>query len=509
MFQWARKWLRGAKHGQAGMAVQLPEREDPKKLRPGARGLPTHMTSADMPDTPIAVPDARLASTDISRINRQQTDREILRELGSASPDLSAAISGYLRTAITANYTAIATNTDGTFNEDGTNLAAQILKRLNVLPDYTKGYAGNWDMRSMAESLGKELILNGAAAAELVLDKARLPDTIRPMSVVPITFKPKGDRLVPVQTVGGDEYDLDTPTFFYTTLDLGLQDVYPDPPFAAAIKPAFFSEKFMADLQRVVDRAVHPRLLVEVDTESLRKNAPPEALHEEGGLQDYYEDTIFQLQSMVQSLAPEDALVFLDTLKVDLLNNGNVSLAREWDALESLIKSKMATGAKTLPVVLGHTTGSSNIASAETLLFMKNAEGLVQSKLNDLFSKILTLAVRLYGIDCAVEFKYEPINLRPETELETFKVAKQSRVLELLSLGILTDEQASIELTGKLPRPDAPKLSGTFFKSKDANVENLYDQQSNQGSTLNQTLGGATAKGAQGQNNKANPVKEK
>ncbi len=78
-------------------------------------------------------------------------------------------------------------------------------------------------------------------------------------------------------------------------------------------------------------------------------------------------------------------------------------------------------------------------------------------------SRILTLAARLYGSDVYVKFKFDPIDLRPEMELEAFKTMRQTRVLGLLSEGFLTDEEAAWEL-GTGPRaPGAPPLSGTGF----------------------------------------------
>jgi hypothetical protein len=116
-----------------------------------------------------------------------------------------------------------------------------------------------------------------------------------------------------------------------------------------------------------------------------------------------------------------------------------------------------------MPSILGHGSGSQNVASSETLLFMKNAKGMVQEKLNEIYSRALTLAVRLFGYDVYVEFRYADIDLRPESELEAFRSMRQSRILEQLSLGFITDEQASIELTGQLPPPGFKPLSGTGF----------------------------------------------
>ena len=85
---------------------------------------------------------------------------------------------------------------------------------------------------------------------------------------------------------------------------------------------------------------------------------------------------------------------------------------------------------------------------------------------------MLTQAVRLMGNDVYVEFKYADLDLRPQAELEAFRAMKQSRILEQLSLGLITDEEACIQLTGNLPRDGHVPLAGTYFKSGGLQVTN-------------------------------------
>jgi hypothetical protein len=66
---------------------------------------------------------------------------------------------------------------------------------------------------------------------------------------------------------------------------------------------------------------------------------------------------------------------------------------------------------------------------------------------------------------------------------------KQSRILEQLSLGLISDEEACIQLTGRLPVDGAQPLSGTFFHNNKSPNSNAYSNTSQgQGSTTNQTL---------------------
>ena len=101
--------------------------------------------------------------------------------------------------------------------------------------------------------------------------------------------------------------------------------------------------------------------------------------------------------------------------------------------------------------------------------------------------------VRLLGYDVFVEFSFARPDLRADSELEAFRSMKQSRVLDLLSLGLITDDEAALQLTGKLPPASAPKLSGTMFRSS-AGSAPAQDASGNPYSNTSQsTFGKATA----------------
>jgi hypothetical protein len=448
-----------AKGGGGG---QLPPAPEPK-VKPKQQSFPSYLTTTEPSDSPLAVRDRLVANLDIPTLRLGQTTRQVIRDFAAVSPDLSAAISAYLRTAITDSYTVIAYNVDGTFNRDATALAQQIASRMDILGNYDDGFSGIWSLRSCSEALGKELMLYGGMAAELVLDKTRLPRTIAPVHVPSVQFRPDDKWLKPFQKVGSDEIDLDIPTFFYCALDQDLTQPYADSPLEAAIQPVLFSQDFMNDLRRIVKRAIHPRLGVKIDHDKFKKFIPADVLTTEDGLKIYMDKMVSGLEGKINGLKPEDALIFFDMIVCEYINNGNTALNKEWDTLMSIANSKLATGAKTLPSILGHGSGSQNIASSETLLFMKNAEGTVQAKLEEIYSKAFTLAVRLFGQDVTVAFKYESIDLRPDSELEAFKTMKQSRVLELLSLGFIEDDEAALALTGRLAPAGFKTLKGTNF----------------------------------------------
>lgn len=487
-------------------ATQLPP-PAPPKVSKGQATLPSYIkTAKPNPKSALTLEDRRIYNTDLTQLRNGTSTRDTVRQFVRSSPDLSAAVTSYIRTAITSCYTAVAKNLDGTFNAEATALVTQVLVRMNILNDYTIGFDDSQSVRALSETWAKEILQYGGMAGELVLNKARLPDKIQPISISQIELYPSSDgrRLIPHQKIAGQDISLDFPTFFMVTLDHDILNPYAESPIESALQGVIFSNEFLNDIRRIVKRVIHPRMVVTIDEEKFRKAIPKDVQLDEEKFKTYMDKVITDLSEMVNGLQPEEALVVFDTIGIEIKDHGNTNLSNEYEVLQGIADSKMATGAKVLPTVLGHSDGSSNVASAEVLMFMKYVEGGVWGKLNEMFSKILTLGVRLLGVDVYVEFKFNEIDLRPQSELETFKALKQSRVLEQLSLGLITDEQACVELTGQLPPPGFVKLSGTgFFNAKAVPAGDGYNGASNSGSTTNQNLKPKTPTGgARGQNNK-------
>jgi hypothetical protein len=484
-------------------ATAIPTDPAPK-VRSKRQALPSYLLTAKPPQTPMPVTDRQLANTDtVPTFAGAGSTSKTLRAMGYMSPEFSSAIFSYLRVGIPNGYVAVAKNPDGSFNPEATQALQQIIARFDVLPDYTQGFNGVASLRSLSESLAKDLLYEGAMCGELVLDKSYLPSRIQPISVYNMRQQPDKDGyLVPVQYIGGSHTVLDAPTIFYVALDQALIDAYPSSPMESAIKAVQFSENFVNDVQRVMKRAVHPRLTVTLDEDKFRKSVPQDIVNDPVKLIAYQNEVVANIQAMINGLQPEDALVYFDMLGIQLMNNGNQSLSHEYTFIQDMANAKMASGAKTMPAVLGMGSGSQNVASTETMLFAKAVSGAITKKLDEFYSRIFTLAVRLLGYDVVAEFTYDPIDLRPESELESFRSVKQARILELLSLGLLTDEEASLQLTGRLPPKGYVPLSGTQFKS--AGPAEATDPTSNAGSAANKAIKADSA-GVKGQNKKANP----
>ena len=462
-------------------AASLPTMPPPKapskqQTLPGYRRQIAATTAA------IVRPDRALANTDLLSFRTAATTNAVIRQLVAASPDMSAAVSTYLRVGIPENYVVVARNMDGSVNPEATALAHQILRRWTYVPDYQLGFNSQASLQSLSETLGKELMMYGALAGEVVLDKARLPMQLVPVTVTNLRFYEDGNGIRPTQYIGGVDIDLDIPTFIYVSVDQDQLDAYPSSYLESAIQPILADADFTNDLRRVLKRAVHPRITATLVEERIKKATPPEILNDPEKYAVFLNTLLSDVESVINGLSPEDALVGFDSVEYGYLEGAPNDMSGTFKAVQDLLNAKLATGAKTLPAILGHST-TSNAASAEAMLYLKHAD-LLRRKLNEFYSRALTVSIRLFGQDAYVDFEYDKLDLRPDSELEAYKAMRQSRVLEQLSLGLLSDEEASLALTGRLPPIGFTPLSGTMFKSGSADVQNPASGTS----TMNKTL---------------------
>lgn len=455
--------------------VQLPK---PPK---GQSTIPSFKTQVGRATSALPQGDRRLANTDVTTYRTGANTRAVLRDMAGSSPDLSSTLNAYNRVGIPSRYTVIARDMDGAINRESTKIAQELLRRLCFLGDPSLGWNPTTDIQSLSESLARELVLYGAMGLELVLDKSRTPAYLQPVSVTKIQWKEEDGGVYPVQVVAGNEVSLDIPTFFYLSVDQDLLTAYSDSMVESSIQAILADGYFLNSLRQSMQRVIQPRLIATLIEEKVKEGIPPEIVNDPEKLGAFYTNLIGQLTTQLTDLQPEEALVSFDNVEYRMLSpdSSGGRVGETLAAVQKLIESKLAAGSKTMPSVLGRDTGAS-AATTSTMLFMKNAD-VVRRKLNAIYSRALTVAVRLLAQDVFVEFTYEELDLRPDGELEAYKAMKQSRTLELLSLGLIEDDEASINLTGRLTPDGMAPLSGTMFKSGSANIGNPQSQTSTMG----------------------------
>ncbi len=465
---------------KGGGAGQLPPAPEPK-LKGKQQSVDSFKTQVAASTATIQTTDLRLANIDIAAEYRTGVDTPtVIRNLVRANPDMNAAVSAYLRLGIPEKYIVLARDPDGTVNDDATRLAFEMLQRFDKLPAYDSGFAQADSIRSISEAMGKEAAMYGGLAMELVLDAQRIPYKFQPLSVTKIKFKEDksgpSTGLKPFQDIGGVEIDLDLPTVFILWLDPLLTEISFLSPMESAIQPVLASTTFLNDLRRVCARHVYPRYKVLLDEEKLRKSIPDTVLNgPPDELNAFLDARIGEVEDTINALGPEEAFVGWDWIDLQVVEAPG-EVPATFQTVQDLFNSKIATGLRTMPAVLGHGAGSQNVASTETSLFMLSANSMIRLKLQEMYSQAFTLAVRLFGYDVTVGFEFDPISLRPAEEMEAFKAMYQERITTQWSLGMIGDMEACMRLTYAPPPAGFKTLSGTMFKdAKQAlSTENPY-----------------------------------
>ena len=399
----------------------------------------------------------------VSTYRNGATTAENVRNFSRFSPEMSASFAANNRVGIPEKYTSIARNPDGSFNLPGTMLAMQIIRQMNAMADYDDGFSHVSSLRSISEALGRSMQGEGAMCAELVLDKSRLPFSIQPIGVSQLVFFDEDKGLKIAQKIGGVLIDLDRPTTFYVALDPDLYDAYSHSPMESALQAVLASSRFANDLRRLCERHVYQRYDIVLLEDKISARLPSDVQQDSTLLPAYLNELIAEVSDAINNLGLDEALIHYDFFEVKYIEGGSGDTPATFETVNNITSGKLATALRTPPSVLGMGSTSQNLASTETLMFMLNADGMIRMKLNELYSKIFTLAVRLFGLDVTVEFAYDSIDLRPKAELEAFASMRQSRLLTQLSFGFITDEEYCLMTTGQLPPPGHTPLSGTMF----------------------------------------------
>lgn len=456
-----------------------------KKPKAGGSFIPSYLRKVRVGSQ---IGDDRVDNTnvDLTTLRYGASTEENVRSYLNESPDVSHAKESIMRFAITDSFTVVAKSLeDGTIDVAATKVVQSFAARLNNLPTRVEGFSAQSTINSISESLIPQLLANGSCMAELVLDKSLLPASIQAISTNDLKYQSQGDRQVPYIQDTGDPIYLDFPTVALISLSQDPETPYSTSWFKAAIQAVIASAEFTNDLRRSFRKASLPRVNATIDLEKFKESLTPEVLYDQKKLKAALDSFLSNLDDKLNNLNPEDAVVHFDIVKIDHLAAGNISAHESVKTHAGILNGQMSAGLHVLPAILGRGE-SQTTASTETVLFLKIVESL-QGRLNELFSYLFTTAVRLQGHDVTVSFTYKKPSLRPEVEEESFLAMRQSRIREQWSDGIISDEEASIKLTGDLPSGNFTPKSGTGFAGAAAPIDNAYSNTSVGGSQLNNT----------------------
>ena len=450
----------------------------------------------------ITDPTQNRTNLDLTTLRNSSSQKEVIRQFIDNSPDLSMAAATMARFAITDSYTVVAYSVDGKIDPVATETANALANRLDRLAPTYDGYNLPNDFRSLSERAIKCLLISGSMGSEMVLGKGAVPERLSIFSTRLLKFEERNGKIVPYLVLNGENIYIDSPLALISDLDQDVETAYSTSPYNAATQPVIADQELANMLRRAFGKANLPRLSASIDHEAWIKTLTPDTQYDPEKLGAAMTDTIEAIRNELNGLQPEDAVVTFNTVELDHLSAGNTTSHESAKEQREMINGRISAGTRTLPSILGRGV-SSGTASVEAMMYLRSVEG-IQEKLNYMYSTHLTVGTRLLGHDVFVKFEYCSPELRPKSELITFVATKQSVILEQLSLGLISDEEASIALTGNLPSGNYTPLSGTGFRdgtSVDA-AENPYSNTSVDGG-ISDTQGGKEMKPG-GQKSKTN-----
>jgi len=415
---------------------------------------------------PLKVPGYREHLVDLTDVRSGASSQALMAFMATADPDVSAAIHAYLTVADTPMVVEIR-NGEGAFEPEGYKIWNQLLVKLGYVTDLTKGFQLRPPIRVLAEQMRYLCLLRGAVGAELVTDKSMFPDEIR--LVDPATLKwyePLPGKLIPEQVPksGNKNISLDIPTFFYGGYRNSPLSAYPTPPFVSAINTIVARQNVINDLYRIMQLTGFPRMDIKVLEEVLRNAAPATVRNDPGQLQAWTAARIAEIRSNFSTIAPDEAFVHTDSVEVSIVNDKAPASALNIDSVIKTLNAQNQAGLKSVSTILGRGESGVNTASVEARVFSMNADSL-NLPVSVVLSKLFTCAFQIMGYPFFVQVGFREAEMRPATELEPQLLAKQSRLLEALSYGLITDDEFHMQMYGRLAPEGAPALGGTNFRS--------------------------------------------
>lgn len=424
------------------------------------------------PDTVLTKPTNRDHLEDVFNTRQANDSTVLMRSLFKNDPDVSAAVNAYLTVADSEPW-FIVRDKEGNIDREGQKAVHTILQSLFTRSDYTKPNPFEYrpSMRALFSEMRHMALLRGAIAAELLLDKSLLPVGIRQVDAQTLEWTEKKPGAYSIeQVVGGERIKLDFPSFIVTFFRRDPLSVYSSSFFVSSINTVAARQQVINDLYRIMRQTGFPRIEVKVLEEVLRKNAPAEAKRDETKMKEFVSARIAEVSAQLANMRSDQAWVHTDAMEPNVFNSQNPAAQLDVSKIIETLNASNQAALKVMATVIGRGESGVNTASVESRIFSMNAEQLNQP-IADWMSSALTLALRLHGSESIVEFGFEPVELRPELELEPQKMMKQSRHLEMLSLGLITDDEFHFEVVGRI-RPDSvPELSGTGFMSQKDSID--------------------------------------
>lgn len=437
----------------------------PKTSRPPSGGetrTPTFQPYA--PYYQLAYPNYLDHLTDLSAERNQTDSRQIIKDLCKFDPDVSATIHAYLTLADT-EMIAVAVDLDGAIVGKATRDVYRLLNRITRQRDYTKGYTLKESLDQHNANLRYMVLMRGGIADELVLDASRQPTAIRLIDSASLRwYEPEPGLYKPGQLVMGDPLPrlLDYPNFFTSFYRRDPTGIYTYSDFVSAINTVASRQQVINDLYRIMRITGFPRIDVKIMESVIVDNAPIDIKQDAEKMRAYVTAQLSSLAGQFATIRADQALTHSDSVDIKILNERSSGVAVDVNPVIDTLNAQNQAALKTMATIIGRGSAGVNTSSVEARIAAMYADQ-INKPVSENWGQILSYAMHQTGFQGYVNVWFRPSELRPDTELEPQRVLKASRLRQDLSDGIISDEEYTLEMYGRLPNKGAPTLSGTKF----------------------------------------------
>lgn len=414
----------------------------------------------------LSMPGYQEHMRDLYRNRLVQDSRSIMKEAFKSDPDVSAAVNAYLTVANTEPVIMVR-DEDGNLDREGYAILQQILRRLTIQTDYS-GFQLKPSLGSICADMRYMLLLRGAIGTELVFDRTYAPSEIRHVDMASIRWKEaKPGQYKPVQTMAGSgaEVPLDIPTFFVSFFRRDPTSIYTTSHFVASINTIAARQQVINDLYRIMTVTGFPRIDITVLEEVLINGAPAAAKETPEKQREWVRDQVAFISRQFGNLRADQAFVHTDSTEAKIINERNPAAGLDISKVVDVLNGQNQAALKTMATIIGRGESGVNTASVEARVFSMNADEL-NGPVAENLSQMLTFALAMQGRAAYVEVTFRSVELRPKLELESHMSMKQARLLQALSLGLISDDEYHMEMHGRFRPEGTPELSGTGFMNK-------------------------------------------
>lgn len=420
----------------------------------------------------ISTPDTNDHLRDLLNERVSEEDNVLIAKLMVFDPDVSAAVSAYLTVSNTEMRYLVKTP-QGLLDPQGIVQINQILTQLSYVPDYSIGFSMPRSLKFRNEQLRYMLLKRGSISLEMILDQKFGLLDVRNIDTNSLEwFEKKKGYLTPSQKQGNDTVDLNIPTFFYAAHRQDPSNIYSKSNFISVINTVYARLQIIGDLYDIMQIQGYPRMTVKL-LESTIVNGMSEVDKKDTKKRNEFVNSIMnQVTAKFGTIKPNQPVVHTDSMELGSLNNtaGGAGAAVDVSPVIDVLNAQNQAALKSVATVLGRGADGVNTASVEAQIFSMQAAELNQP-LAEVWSQLLTFALRLTGSQNYVEVYFDKPEMRPPNELEPAYVQRQARLQKDLSLGIISDDEYHLAMYNRPKPPDAPELSGTNFLDKKTQTE--------------------------------------